>query len=803
MKNGISEILNAVFSAVLTFCLLLCPITSFEMEVNIPVLSFAIVIFTAVFAIISYGIKKKLKFVLSISAIALIYILVIALNFRLIVTKFVLAVNEISTVYSDYLDTPIFFESVNHINLDFTIIFVLLGVIASAFITISLVRWNNTLSVVFISILLLSPCFVLVNTLPTLAPLIIAISMIFSLYFTSIIRKNNPKICSVVMSIILAVMIVASSVICALNPVETYKRFDWQNDTLKYAEELLSFNGNGFGGFGRNVSAKFSETEDLSQVGNAKLTSTPVMTVKSEADGKIYLRGTAYADYNNNKWSVLHKDQVMKINSNAEPFTLTKPLNDLDYKGKISITTLKSDDIIYSPYYLSETPKNATLYGDVCIKNDEKLTSYDLDIYYSKFIYLSSNFSSTYEPNKLEHFYGDNIWGNFLRINENDANNSYRDFVYDNYLQIPEDTKAQLMRIINTSDLFEILRSQLTALQLLDSFADSDISNQYSDELEYNFENNNSNQSENDEALSDEEEVELLPDYYNSYNSNDDEFFYNYNDDAEFFDNNYIASAVINYVSNSAVYSLDTPKVPYGKDFPVWFLSESSSGFCVHFATASVLMMRTLGVPARYVTGYYADISKGTTTITSDNAHAWVEYFDDDIGWVPLEATPYSFTPYPTPKNGTENSINPTNSTAPSTQPTTSQTPNNQTTKNEKSNLTALYVLFSVLLIALFVTTVLLRKKYVLGKLKKDFGKARNKTKAILLYRYIEKVMKYSNNLLPEKIVFIAEKAKFSPHELTNEEIETMQNFALEERKELYKNNRFFKKLYLKYFRII
>lgn len=95
------------------------------------------------------------------------------------------------------------------------------------------------------------------------------------------------------------------------------------------------------------------------------------------------------------------------------------------------------------------------------------------------------------------------------------------------------------------------------------------------------------------------------------------------------------------FVSSSATYDLDTGRMPEGEtDFAMWFLKESDTGYCVHFASAATVLLRAAGIPARYVEGYIADISTSPTTITGDLAHAWVEYYVPDLGWVILEATP-------------------------------------------------------------------------------------------------------------------------------------------------------------------
>ena len=92
---------------------------------------------------------------------------------------------------------------------------------------------------------------------------------------------------------------------------------------------------------------------------------------------------------------------------------------------------------------------------------------------------------------------------------------------------------------------------------------------------------------------------------------------------------------VLEYVSTSARYDLNTPAVPDGEDFVSWFLHDSETGYCVHYATAATILLRCLGVPARYVTGYYTDVYENEwTTVTSDDAHAWVEIYLNGIGWI-------------------------------------------------------------------------------------------------------------------------------------------------------------------------
>ncbi len=74
------------------------------------------------------------------------------------------------------------------------------------------------------------------------------------------------------------------------------------------------------------------------------------------------------------------------------------------------------------------------------------------------------------------------------------------------------------------------------------------------------------------------------------------------------------------------------------------FLNETRQGNDVLFASVGVEAFRYYGIPARYVEGYLAKSSsfnkQGKVTLTSKNAHAWVEVYFDGIGWMPIDVTP-------------------------------------------------------------------------------------------------------------------------------------------------------------------
>jgi hypothetical protein len=72
------------------------------------------------------------------------------------------------------------------------------------------------------------------------------------------------------------------------------------------------------------------------------------------------------------------------------------------------------------------------------------------------------------------------------------------------------------------------------------------------------------------------------------------------------------------------------------------FLLSDSAAHCEYFASAAVLLLRCLGVPTRYVIGYYAHEREpnGQIVVRQRDAHAWAEAWIDGKGWITLDATP-------------------------------------------------------------------------------------------------------------------------------------------------------------------
>lgn len=110
------------------------------------------------------------------------------------------------------------------------------------------------------------------------------------------------------------------------------------------------------------------------------------------------------------------------------------------------------------------------------------------------------------------------------------------------------------------------------------------------------------------------------------------------------------AKAIEDYFDNPE-YSYDQKNVAVpglNDDYVDQFLFDTKRGYCNNFSTSMAVMLRTLGIPTRWVKGYtggdviqYSDgeSEKQIYKVTNNNAHSWVEVFFPNQGWVAFEPT--------------------------------------------------------------------------------------------------------------------------------------------------------------------
>ena len=710
MKNKTSFTIDILLCVTLISSLFYCLVTSFDIKTEWYIIVVPTAIFCTIYGLLASLVKKSGVLFISVAITMIVFVFTLLFSLESILEQLSYAITQVLKLLSQYLPVQNKIILGDTLGTSATGLFVFISAILSAVFTISLIRYKRIL---ILSMVLLVPCFILVNTLPSLVCLFIAIASLIALYISKNTRKFRPSQGGVIAAISFGTMLVVMAILLAFNPIEKYERFDWQENLLQSIENSFNIDD------GRKTSTEKSlneikgsleEKENLIDISPLTQTHTPVMTVTSAVGGNIYLKGTAYADYRDNIWSIISDNDVARYPQNFVPFTATIGNNALT---DTRVHMLNESKIAYVPYFLESLPDNLNSVADVCVKNDTD----------------KNEFNYSHYP-----FYAENTY----RYNSSSEAEDYKTFVYDTYLEIPRKTQIELRRIAEQEGFLD---SELTV----------------------------------------SEKIEMVK----------------------------------NYISNSKTYSLKTPKMPSGKDFATWFLNESDTGYCVHFATAGTLMLRALGIPARYVTGYYATAyANQTVTVTTDNAHAWVEYYSDTAGWIPLECTPSSFQParYVGSQRASGGS---TDTTQPTTvEPTTAPTaPTNGTASHStkpKNDIKSSFefngftiAMMSLGIVALALIVIFSRRIIIIKKRKQRFETGRNNKRAICIYKELKNLTKISHILITDEVKSVYEKARFSNHTISDDELKIIENAYYNSVEEIYNNLPRIKKPYYKFIKAI
>lgn len=690
-KYLLSTLADGICVVLLSVCPILCYASAFSVKLEASVLIMAAVLFSIVFSLLSAFVKNNLKYALCMTVIAFVAFLVFVFANESIFAQANYAINKLLELYSVYLSVYSNIKFASYIANDATGFFVLLSLILNGLFSFLISRIKSIKIAGLLSIALLVPCFVLVNTLPDLVPLLIIFTVLFALYFSSQTRQLNYAHSGVITAVCAVILAVLITVLAVINPVANYERPKWQDNMLNTVQTLTgmkTYNGSGkissaLAEVGNNVSSEV----DFSNAGALTQTGKKVMTVTSSTDGRIYLKSMAYANYENNKWSVLTDEQANDYPQDFQAFIMTANYQE---RSTVTIDTVNKESIVYTPYYLASINDTFSPVCDVLVSNSDKATNYSMSV-------------MPYSESELDNFsmaFSSPVY-------------DYDNFVKSYYLKLPYDTKLAMLKIAEENNLTGVSTQN-------------------------------------------------------------------------------IPQAVKQFVSHSASYSLNTQKVPDGRDVAEWFLNDAETGYCMHFANAAAVMLRALGVPARYVTGYCANVVDGKATVTSDNAHAWVEYFDERIGWIPLDATSSDFEV----PQATE-SIQPTTqaqTTSPTVQPTT-QAQNTKPVKTEvkaKISTPAIIVIIILLIIALAILRIILIRYYR----KYSFTHKDYKSRVICIYRYLNKLSVHAKVRIPKKIENICTKAKFSTHNISDEEYKIVLNYVLTFRNKTIGKMPIVKKLY-------
>ncbi len=539
----------------------------------------------------------------------------------------------------------------------------------------------------------------------------------------------------------------------------------------------------------------------------------------------LYLKGFVSKDYTSDGW--IYDNSSRKVNFTTSGVEFRPPFMPYLYSALIS-KDYYYDDVytlnIENQYSLSNRIFTTYNTGSISCSNASNINStYDGEFYAvteSKKLNYSisccienkiseiavsdiTRYSSTAEINNIMKYSELSYYNGYINFatNYNYTNNEalYRNYVYSNYLNVPD----EFQEFFNEN--FE------------------DILGQYS-EYYYN---------------------ESLYSFFK---------FGNYDD---------ICNIVRNYVAKNGSYTLKPGSTPDDKDFVLYFLQENKKGYCMHFASSAALLLRCMGIPARYVEGYViteseiksADISK-VIYVPDSSAHAWVEIYIAGYGWIPVEFTPgydmgnnVNKNPNPTSSSvseitepsssdadtsseinsDTSDTSSEDNSTTTSINPDSSENSDfesdlkHNNSQNNKLNLVTIIIIIILLLIAIIILVILTGRIYMLKQREKVFNLSNANLSVINMFKYSLSILKfygfgrninepytdYADRVIVkselvscanfDSIVQLAMMCKFSQYKVKSSSIDEIKSFIDNLVNEVYSKQNLWGKFKMKY----
>ena len=251
-----------------------------------------------------------------------------------------------------------------------------------------------------------------------------------------------------------------------------------------------------------------------------------------------------------------------------------------------------------------------------------------------------------------------------------------------------------------------------------------------------------------------------------------------------------IRTIIFDYLREAMTYDETARTMNGSGDFLQYTLERSGHGYSVHYATAAVLMLRYMGVPARYVEGYYLSAEDATRykagetiTLTEENAHAWAEYYVSGVGFVPFEVTPGYIDDEELSLGGDspdENTYE--NNTQQFVEVERPEEVNEHKQDRFTFSLNAHYLLLLPLLLILLLAGCIFHRRRVFRKKMAAIDAANDREAIAMRYGYAVCLLRHSTVQFPEDAAEAAElnqKALFSTQEMTPEQRKQVDSFAV------------------------
>lgn len=411
------------------------------------------------------------------------------------------------------------------------------------------VYWNRKKWMAYMpAVFVLGLCIAVPKQIPAVIPVMMTLGSLMLMALLSAIPREKQEVRNGVVRIALAPILLTLTLALIFIPKQGYGSAsgnffaDFINSTSKWVNSLS--NGGPMFNSGGTIT---SESVSLMQVGPRKSSTKPVLEVKTNYSGLLYLRGVSYDTYTGKAW---------RRSSGEWP-------KDDDYiqmsgNQSVSITSVTRQQVQFQPCHPYIDDGMIFKQGKIFIKNKVPM----------QYRMLCGRI------NRIE------FKKDYIRIN-----GSLKQYPDDDLESLDMGVMNQYLKLPKTAE--KGARKHLAKIE---------------------------SPERNSNLDAEVQEVKYLYDY---------------------------AQNIRDYVKESAEYDLKTAKMPMGQsDFAMWFLEKSDTGYCAHFATAAAVLLRAVGIPTRYVSGYAVQVKDTNVVVQQRHAHAWVEYWLPGMGWMILEATP-------------------------------------------------------------------------------------------------------------------------------------------------------------------
>lgn len=592
-------------------------------------------------------------------------------------------------------------------------------------------------------------------------------------------------------------VLLSFALILSVFPRQTYQ---YSPNATSLRNELINTVSNTFSNFslfeGGDVLAGSTDHVSLKGADSVRFTGRTMLQVQASPTYPAYLKGFTGSIYTGTSWEPLPDTDFTEINAELNGMNVQNMsgtlFNLIGQQQSINLAPFgvhvknvgANKKIIYSPYNLTTAPQSITgvkFINDETIRSNWIFGTNEYTLYANSFNgeHISSNVPGVFMSvasqfgnqtdsrvysrglwsffsyqNQLSLFNPDNVKASYTDPIPDDLMNTlsgkgkdfiqqeqdYRLFMYDKYTQLPPDLKEKLQNLIRQGSIVS----------------------------GFTMRGNSVTRSS-----------------VNTYGSI-----------------SRIIDAVKSYLAQTCTYTLTPGQTPAGEDFTDYFLFQNHKGYCVHFATAATVLLRAMGIPARYAEGYivtdddYKNAVDGWANVKDNRAHAWVEVYYPGLGWQPIEVTPgfnveenqtqddlpqtessvSSTAPESTPSSSTASTVE--SQPASSAQSAVSQpeeTTITSTTNDETSAL--LSVLFVIIVLYLLRIAAGVRRKLVIRHREKVFAQKDTNKATIAIYDYMMKLTRFGGQISQEAID-IALKARFSLHTVSGEEVKFMRDDA-------------------------